>query len=182
MNKIPVILMTFALSTPALAHDEEEKRLRPIGLSVGTGLGVQHGFIGPILEADLRLRSGLGVSAHVSPGALVTAGAHVWSPGKKLRLGLGASVGEFWDDLGSTGSDCAMNPEQVPNAAPEKPPGRPSHPRWQPALVAGDLAFDHDIGRRGHFSLRYGMGVGVTAIDCEFTVFPMPSFAALYRF
>ena len=89
-----LIPFTLALSAPAIAHEADTPdpdRLRGSAINLGVGVGAPQGIGGFTAEYDLRAPSGVGVSIHGNAGPTAAVGAHIWSPGQRLRFGLGAS-------------------------------------------------------------------------------------------
>ena len=145
--------------------------------SVSAGGGMPYGIGGGNAELRHTGLGGFGVSAHAGVGVAVTVGAHIWSPGEKVRFGLGSSVSALWEDIGySSGSSCGYALVEEDQVTPEPTFG------VSPSVYSVAVAIDHDIGAAGGLGLRYGLGAGLVIAGCVGRVIPLPTIALSYRF
>lgn len=152
--------------TIAGGSSQAAPRIEGLGVNVGAGFGAHYGLAGALVEVDLRHRSGLGISLDGGLGILASVGAHVWSPGQRVRVGLGANVGASYQSFESS----CMGPD--------------SPTRTTRFGMGGlDIAVDHDIGRqRGKLGMRYGLGAAVVGGGCVGFLLPAPQLAFYHRF
>jgi hypothetical protein len=146
-------------------------------VSIGAGGGLPYGIGGVSVEALHTGPGGFGISAHAGVGVAATVGAHIWSPGEKVRFGLGSSVSALWEDIGySSGSSCGYALVEEGQTAPD--------PTFQvsPSVYSVDVAVDHDVGAPGGLGLRYGLGAGLVIAGCVGGILPVPTIALSYRF
>jgi hypothetical protein len=170
-----ILLAGIALfSVDAAAHEPQSSApdaLQGVAVNLGAGVGAPHGIGGGFGEIEVRSASGLGISAHASAGPTGAVGGHVWTPGQRVRFGLGASVGASWSKVvgvAQPASGCSGPPDERQDGSGV-------------FHVGGDLALDHDIGARGAWGLRYGIGASLVAAGCAGGVLPLPTLALYYR-
>jgi len=185
----------FGPSLPAAAHDgpapgqlkERNAQRAGMNVSVGTGLGNQYSLAGLSASGELRTKSGLGVSLSGGLGPVASWGLQAWTPGGKIRGGLGLSVGYTWDEFGGQG-DMPMTYCAQPTTSVVEDEGRRRHhpaPRPDPvtpSVFGFDLLVDHDIGQARGWNMRYGLGSTAILGGCAGAVIPMPSVGLSYVF
>ena len=179
-------------SLPAAAHEgptpgqlkERNAQRAGMNVSVGTGLGNQYSLAGLSAAGELRTKSGLGVSVSTGLGPVASWGLQAWTPGGKIRGGLGLSVGYTWDEFGGQG-DVPMTYCSQPAMVEDDGRRRPAAPRRDPvtpSVFGLDLLVDHDIGQARGWNLRYGLGSTAMIGGCAGIVIPMPSVGLSYMF
>ena len=181
-------LLFAATSAPAGAHGDadEARTLRKtqnaeragLSVSVGSGLGNTYSVLGVNASAELRSQSGLGVSASTGLGPFASWSLQAWSPGAKLRAGLGMSVGYEWSEFAGEGDRpvayCVTVAERSHHGQARDPA--------DPSVFGLDLLVDHDVGASRGWKMRYGLGSTVVAAGCAGAVLPMPSVGVSYNF
>jgi hypothetical protein len=183
-----------ASSLPVAAHEgpvpgqfkERNAQRAGMNVSVGTGLGNQYSLAGLSASGSLRTKSGLGVSLSSGLGPVASWGLQAWTPGGKIRGGLGLSVGYTWDELGGE-SDIPMTYCSQPTTSVVEDGSRRRHvaPRPDPvtpSVFGLDLLVDHDIGQARGWNMRYGLGSTAMVGGCAGVVIPMPSVGLSYIF
>jgi hypothetical protein len=137
-------------------------------MALGAGLGPSHGLVGQVLEVHFRRADGFGVSFDAGAGLYASGGLSLWSPGQRIRLGLGAHALVGWSELGPGGTRCgeaAAGPDQFSTGSA--------------LFVMGQI--EHDFGARNGWGARYGGGLGVAG-GCDAGVVPIPSFSLFWRY
>jgi hypothetical protein len=164
---------------PASAEAARSDHLR---VDVGAGMGVDYGMAGAMGGIDLRIWRGMGLSANVGVGAGLGGSAYLWSPGRRVRGGMGASIWRSWNTWGP--EPChPSNPPGYAAPGPDGPPG-PCIEATPDGMFAASLqaALDHDFGEPSGWAIRYGLGLGVVASGGAGAVMPAPSVGLRYAF
>jgi hypothetical protein len=131
---------------------------------------------------DLRVWRGMGLSANVGVGAGLGGSAYLWSPGRRVRAGVGASAWRSWDTWRPEPcSSCGTPSYTAPG--PQGEPGTTIEPTPSGLFAASlQAAVDHDFGAPGGWAMRYGLGLGVVASGGAGAVLPAPSLGLRYAF
>ena len=190
-NRRTALLGTLAATALALAPTSAEAaRTDHLRLDIGAGAGVDYGLAGMAGGVDLRIWRGMGVSASVGVGTGISGSVYTWSPGERVRFGLGASVWSSWNNFVYAEPCCGDYPMGAP------PPGAPG-PGPGPGVAPGgcvdygpngafaaslQTALDHDFGKPSGWAIRYGLGLGVVATGGAGAVLPAPSVGVRYAF
>lgn len=179
------LLGTLAATILALAPTgAEAARADHLRFDLGAGAGVDYAMAGVISGVDLRIWRGMGVSAALGVGTGLAGSVYTWSPGERVRFGVGASFSSSWDNLARQDPGCGDYP-------PGPPPGPGSGPGPEgcvhygpPGIFAASLqtALDHDFGQPSGWAIRYGLGMGVVAAGGAGAFLPAPSVGLRYAF
>jgi hypothetical protein len=172
--------------TPTSAEAARTDHLR---LDIGGGAGVDYAMAGVMGGVDLRIWRGMGFSAAVGVGTGISGSVYTWSPGERVRFGLGASVWRSWDQLTYQDPCCYDGPMQAPppgapGPGPNGPPGTCVDYGTSSGAFAASIqtALDHDFGAPSGWAIRYGLGLGVVATGGAGAVLPAPSVGVRYAF
>ncbi len=178
-----------ALLLSVAPADAEAARSDHLRFDVGAGLGVDYGMAGAMGGVDVRVWRGMGASASIGVGTGIGGSAYLWSPGNRVRGGMGASMWRTWEPLGV--GTCCCDPAPPPaGAAPGPGPGPDLPPpdgcieSMPSGAFAASLqaALDHDFGEPSGWAIRYGLGLGVVATGGAGAILPAPSVGLRYAF
>lgn len=97
-------------------------------------------------------------------------GLRLWSPGQKLRVGLGGDVGMSWNHLVGALTSCSHTPSDGARSGDGV------------VTFGGGVDLDHDIGQPGGFGMRYGLGGALVVAGCAGGILPTPTVALRYAF